>query len=158
MPVVAAVVLCAAGAVLLESQLRIPMKLTGHRALPGALVLLLLWEALPPLPILVFGSALGAVVAWSTQEPLLFLVWAIPAACLAFWRWRGWRARAPFAIAVGLMFGLLRCFAFPGAFHHTPQAVRLFGHLAFGGLGALVAYLALAARPRENRPAGSAGR
>ncbi len=157
MPLVAAVVLCAAGAVLLESQLRIPVKLTGHRAFPGALVLLLLWEALPPLSILVFGSALGAVVALSAQEPLLFLVWAIPAACLAFWRWRAWRSSALFAIAVGLMFGLLRCFALPGVFHHTPEALRLGGHLAFGGLGALVANLALAAWPREDRSPGSEG-
>jgi hypothetical protein len=150
LPVVIVTILFAVLAVVLEAALRVQLRLPGHRALPGALVLLVVAYSMSPARLLVVAAGLGALTAAIAGAPLLVGVWLVPAILLALGR--GWPARARVAsgLACGLVFGLLRCFSSPATLHHTPQLLRLGGHLAFGALGAAAA-LALLSTRREDR-------
>ncbi len=151
-PLLVAAVLSVGLAVLLESQLRVPVRLTGHRAFPGALALLLLAETAPGAALIGFAAAIGAGVALLAGSPLLVVVWVVPAAILVVAQGRPWSRSAWFLVGMGVLFGALRALSI--APHHAPQLVRLAGHLAFGALGALGAVLVLP-RPRGARDVAS---
>jgi hypothetical protein len=136
-PLILAVLLFAGLALVLESQLKLPIRLPGHRAFPGAMALVLLAGRAPRAMLLGFAAAVGIVIALVAQNPSLAVVWLVPAALLALAQPRSLAGRLVVALGAGLAFGLLRYLAMPGALHHTPEAVRLTGHLLFGALGSL---------------------
>lgn len=137
LPLIAVTLLLAGLAVVLESQLKLPIRLPGHRAFPGALALVLLSGRAPRAMLLGFAAVVGVVIALVSQSSGLAIVWLVPATLLALARPPSLTGRFAVAVGAGLAFGLLRYLALPGALHHTPEAVRLTGHLVFGALGAL---------------------
>lgn len=136
-PMILGVLLCTGLALVLESQLRLPLRLPGHRAFPGAMALVLVASATPRRVLLGFAAVVGLVVALVSQNAALAIVWLVPAMLLCVQQPRSVAARLAMAVGAGLAFGLARYLALPGAFHHTPEAARLAGHLLFGALGSL---------------------
>ncbi len=150
LPLLTATVACFALAAIVEAQVRSPVRLPGHRAFPGALVLVLAAGALRPRLLLPLAGAVGVAIGLLTGTPLLAVTWLAPAALLAVaGRGASWRA-AIIAVAVGLLFGGFRYLAHASP-HHVPQLVSLGGHLAFGTLGALVAAAVVATRRKGQR-------
>ncbi|HEY3351979.1 MAG TPA: hypothetical protein VGQ83_01900 [Polyangia bacterium] len=137
-------------AVALETVLKVPVRLPGHRALPGAFALLACAAAFRAVPLLLFATAVPAVIAllgYHGPSPLaLFAVWLLPAVAIVIAGEGRLRRSVVFFVAVGLLFGLLRLLATRHGLHHTPDLVRGAGHLAFGLLGGLGAWAAT--RPR----------
>jgi hypothetical protein len=146
-------------AVLLESVFNVPLKLPGHRALPGALAVLLFAEVLAPVALLLVAAAvpaalwllgvgpLGLLVAWLgtaitlvglQRTRLGFLVAAASRRAQPARRRSG--RTLPAFVLLGLLFGLLRYLALAARWHHTAELVRLGGHLCFGGVGGLIAF------------------
>ena len=132
-----AVLLSALGLTIhLEAVLQLPLRLPGHRVLPGALTLLLFAEALAPALLLVFAVAVpftltlaGAAPGWAVAA------WAVPALLVVWSADRSFRKSLLWFAAVGLLFGLARYLSLGGFFHKTPAPIRLFGHLGFGLFG-----------------------
>jgi hypothetical protein len=150
LPLLTATVACFALAAILEAQVRSPMRLPGHRAFPGALVLVLGAGALRPRLLLPLGGAVGIAIGLLTGTPLLAVAWLAPATLLALaGGGTSWRAVLT-AVAVGVLFGGLRYLAHPSP-HRVPALVSLGGNLAFGTLGALVAAAIVATRRRALR-------
>lgn len=150
LPLLTATVACFALAAIVEAQVRSPVRLPGHRAFPGALVLVLAAGALRPRLLLPLAGAVGIAIGVLTGTPLLAVAWLAPATLLAgAGRGSSWRAAAV-AVAAGVLFGGLRYLAHASP-HHLPQLVSLGGHLAFGTLGALVAAAAVATRRKGLR-------
>ncbi len=149
-PLVLAVLVCAGLALLLESQLKLSLRLPGHRAFPAALALVLLARTVPRAALIGFAAVVGALIAAVSANPLLALVWLAPAVLLAGVQPRPLAGRAAVAVGAGLALGLLRYLALAGSLHHTPDAVRLAGHLAFGALGSLGVAFELRGRRRGN--------
>ena len=138
--------------VLLESVLNVPLKLPGHRALPGAFCILLFAAALRPVPLLLFATLVPALVLLLGGRGLagwqLFVVWLVPAGVVLLAGERRLRRSLAFFVVVGLLFGLLRYFSMAPGFHRTPELIRCGGHALFGILGAVGAW----ALVREKRP------
>ncbi len=152
-PLLLVVLSCAGLAMVLESRLQLPLRLPGHRALPGALALVLLAGAAPRAALLGFAGVVGVAVAVMAQSPLLALVWLAPATLLALGQDRSLHVRIAVAVVAGLAFGLVRYLALPDSLHHTPAVLRLAGHLAFGALGAVgVAREALGGKRKPEAP------
>jgi hypothetical protein len=141
-PLIVIALLLAGLAVVVESQLKLGVKLPGHRAFPGALVLSALAFASPRTLYLGFALVVGVVIAALTSNPFVLAAWALPALLLAFVQPTSTWARVAIAIAAGLAFGLLRWLTLPEGLHHTPALIRLGGHLGFGALGAVGVALA----------------
>lgn len=137
LPLILVTLLFAGLAVVMESQLKLPVRLPGHRAFPGAFALVLLAGRAPRTLLLGFAAVVGVVIALLSQNPLLLAVWLLPATLLAFTQPRSVALQVAVAVAAGLAFGLLRWLSLPGVLHHTPEAARLTGHLVFGALGSL---------------------
>lgn len=148
---VALLALAAGGlSIALETVFHLPVKLPGHRALPAALALLLFAEAFAPLVLVTLAAAvplalllLGEGAAWG------LVVWLLPAALLILFEPS--RARRPLltCLALGLLVGLLRYLGLFIRPHHMPEAVRLVGHLCFGGVGGLLALPLVRRKPGE---------
>jgi hypothetical protein len=125
----------------LETVLHIPMKLPGHRAFVGALALLVCAEAFAPLILVAFAGAVSTfLVVAGGAPPISIAVWM--AAALVIWKLGGTRLQNSVAIFLlgGLVFGFFRYLALMKGFHHTPELIRLGGHLGFGGAGGLISF------------------
>jgi hypothetical protein len=127
--------------VVAESELRLPIRGPGHRALFGALALGLLAAASPRLILAAFGALAGVAAALISGNPLALAVWVVPAVLLLLARPRPELARAAVIVAAGLALGLVRYLATGGLPHHTPDLIRLAGHLGFGAAGGALAAL-----------------
>jgi len=126
--------------VLLETVFQSPLRLTGHRAFPGALTLLLFADTFGPALAVPFAIVIPLVlVLFGTSKPLMVVGWL--AAAVFILAVGGWRVRKPllYCLAAGLIFGLGRCFLSGGG-HHMFEAMRLAGHAFFGVLGGLAAW------------------
>jgi len=138
-------------AVAVETAFATPVRLPGHRALPGALVLLLAAEGLAPLLLLALaamGPALLAALGY--VSPLTVGVYLLPAMALVWWYRKPLMQGVAGFILVGLAFGLLRYLSVSFGFHHTPEFVRLGSHLAFGALGGVAAFGAVRFSRRQS--------
>jgi hypothetical protein len=139
-PIIFMILVAAALALLAESQLKLPLRFPGHRAFYGALALGLL-VGTPRAALAVFAAVVGTAVAVLAGNPLMALMWFAPAALLTIVRPRTRVVAAALVIAAGVAFGLLRYLSLTGLPHHTPELVRLGGHVGFGALGAVLARL-----------------
>ncbi len=137
----AVAVLFAVLAVIVETRLRVSVHLPGHRAMPGALVLLLLADGLAPALLMAVAALLGVLTAMLSGMPILVAAWMVPAVLLILTRRAARRGRSRVAVGLlcGLLFGILRLLALPNVHHHTPPTLRIAGHLIFGVLGAAAA-------------------
>ena len=130
--------------VLLESVLNVPLKLPGHRALPGAFTILLFAAALRPMPLLLFAAAVPTIIlllGYRGPAPWqLYVVWLVPAALVLLAGERRLRRSVIFFLVVGLLFGLLRYFSMAPGFHRAPEIIRVGGHVLFGLAGGLGAW------------------
>ncbi len=141
MPLVVAAVALGLLAIAMETVLHVPMKLPGHRALPGALALLIFAQAFAPLMLLALAGAVSSIlVLMGHGDPISIAVWMV--AALAIWRLSGTKLERSVTLFLigGLLFGLLRYLSMMKGFHHTPELIRLGGHLGFGGIGGLLSY------------------
>lgn len=134
----------------LETSFIAPLKLTGHRAFPGAFMLLLAAEGLAPVMLVALAAVVPAVLAaLGYMNPLGVAVYMITALGLAMWyRKQIFRGPAGFII-VGLGYGLLLYLSKSFGLHHTPELARLGGHMAFGAAAGLGAYAATRATRRS---------
>ncbi|MCC6522320.1 MAG: hypothetical protein IT373_06645, partial [Polyangiaceae bacterium] len=111
-------------AVLLEMSWGLPVKMPGHRALPGALALLVVAEVAAPWLILAYSVLTPLVIVWLDRGGLELLVPWVGLALLlvalkdARFRRRGWAL-----VVAGLVYGALRYGVLLGP-HKTPQIVR----------------------------------
>ena len=124
-----------------------PLRLPGHRALPGALALLLCAEAFVPWIVVAFSVAVPALlIATGTSHPLGWVAYVGTAAAIVgaahYRRARG--TDAPAAtwtwLVLGLLFGGLMWLSKGTIGHKTPDAARVAGHLVFGGAGGGLAF------------------
>ena len=122
--------------VLLEAAFKLPMRLPGHRVLPGALTLLLFAEALAPALLLTFAAVVPLALSLAGFAPgWAVAAWAVPALLIVLSEDRSFRRSLLWFVAVGLLFGLARYLSLGGFFHKTPEPIRLAGHLGFGIFG-----------------------
>lgn len=127
--------------VLLETVLKSPLRLTGHRAFPGALTLLLFADTFGPLYAVPFAIVVPLFLTLAgVSKPMMIASWAL--AALFILAVGGWRDRKPllYCLAAGLVFGLGRCLMTGGGFHHMIEPVRMIGHSIFGMLGGFAAW------------------
>lgn len=145
-------VLFAMFAIALEAGLRVPLRLPGHRAFPGALAVILFAEVATPYLLLAFSVAIPAVLVVVTRsDPLMIVPWVILALILIGLKDIKYRRCAWLLILLGLLFGALRFGILMEGFHQTPQFIRCCGHLIFGGLGGASASLIVTIhRQKEN--------
>jgi hypothetical protein len=136
--------LCAGLVITLEAVVHLPVKMPGHRALPGALALLVMAETFGPLMLLALAAAVPTtLVLLGHCHPWAIAVWLVCAVLLA------WTGRAPSGrrlipcVLFGLLFGLLRYLSLVRGWHHAPELVRAAGHLCFGAGGGLLAFAVL---------------
>jgi len=128
-------------AIAMETVLDVPLKLPGHRALPGAMALLVFAEAFAPILLIAFaGVVSAALVLQGTASAPLVAVWIAAALGIAAMGRTRLAHGAAYFLLGGLLFGLLRCLSASFGWHHTPDLVRYGGHAAFGALGGLAAY------------------
>jgi hypothetical protein len=151
---VALAILLGAFAIGQELVFDIPLKLPGHRALPGALALLVFAEAFAPLMIVLFAAIVSTsllALGLGDGGPLIAAVWI--GAALALFAMMHTRLRdTPWRFLLGgLAFGLLRYLSVLPGFHHTPELARIAGHLGFGLLGGLVAFALSRGLARKQR-------
>ena len=128
-------------AIAAETVLDVPMRLPGHRAFPGALALLMFTEAFTPLMLLGLAALVSSfLVMAGGADPLTVVLWvSAVVAILGLYRTR--LAKTVFFFAIGgLVYGGLRYLILSHGFHHTPELVRLSGHLGFGALAGLISY------------------
>jgi hypothetical protein len=137
--VVAVTLAAAALFVLAESELRLPIRGPGHRALFGALALGILAAGSPRLILAAFGALAGVAAAMISGNPLALLVWALPALLLVVARPNAELVKAVIIVAAGIALGFVRYFSTSGLPHHTPDIIRLAGHLGFGAAGGVLA-------------------
>ncbi len=122
--------------ILAEAVFKMPMRLPGHRVLPGALTLLLFAEALAPALLLTFAAAVPLVLTLAGYASGWAVVaWAVPALLVVWSGSRSFRRSLIWFATVGLLFGLARYLSLGGFFHKTPEPIRLAGHLGFGLFG-----------------------
>ena len=120
----------------LETAFHLPVRLPGHRAFPGALALLMFASAFAPLVLIGFAAAVSAVLVIGGHATGLAIgVWVLTG--FGLWALQNTRLgkTVAFFILGGLLFGFLRYASVSQGFHHTPEALRIFGHLGFGLLG-----------------------
>lgn len=139
---VVAAVIASLVTLLLEMRWGLHLKLPGHRALPGALALLVVAEAASPRLILVYAVVMSLAMIGLSGDPAVLLVpWLGLALVLVAAARARWRRQLWFTVVAGLAYGALRYGALSFAPHKTPEVVRALGHLLFGGLGGLIAAL-----------------
>lgn len=139
------------GAVLLtlglELASRLSLKMPGHRALPGALAILMFASMFSTPMLVAFCIAVPCAVVLlgpgQSNGWMLVAGWLVTAALAAWLTRRPFKLAALWMPAVGAMYGLMRFASLPGGLHATPNAVRLGGHLVFGLLGGVIAWLAI---------------
>jgi hypothetical protein len=133
--------------ILLETAFAGAIRLPGHRALPGAFVLLLLSDYLAPLFLLGFSAVTSVVLAATgfAESWTIIGVWVVTAGVLLFLlaRRREFARSALCFLLVGVLFGVLRAVSNAPGFHKTPEILRLAGHVAFGATGGLAAWAAV---------------
>ena len=123
----------------LETAFHLPVRLPGHRAFPGALALLMFAQAFAPAVLIGFATIVSAILVLGGHATWLAIgVWVLTA--LGLWALRNTRIGQTFAFFIfgGLLFGLLRYLSVSHGFHHTPDIIRISGHLGFGLLGGMV--------------------
>ncbi len=131
----------------MESAFHIPVKLPGHRAFVGALALLTFAEAFAPVMLIGFAGMISAIlVLGMNAHPLTAVVWV--SAAIVIWllgktrrtRVRSHAYTAAYFLLCGLLFGLFRYLAMMKGFHHTPEVIRMAGHLGFGSFAGLISF------------------
>lgn len=129
--------------VAVESAFAVALRLPGHRALPGALVLLMLARVFAPMMFMGFAVVTSSfLVLAGFGSPLHIAVWTVSAALLIFvYREEISRSVVSFLL-MGLAFGLVTWLSKSFGFHETPEFVRCAGHCAFGAAGGLAAWAA----------------
>ena len=141
MPLVVAAVSLGLLTIAMETVLHVPMKMPGHRALPGALALLVFAQAFAPFMMIALAGAVSSIlVLLGHGDPISIGVWMV--AAVVIWRMSGTKLERSviYFLLGGLLFGLLRYLSTVKGFHHTPEIIRLGGHLGFGTAGGLVSY------------------
>lgn len=134
-------ILCGLFALALETVFHVSLKMPGHRALPGAMALLVMAETFTPLVLFGLAVAIPAIlVGFGSAGPEMLLVWIAAAAFYAAVKRTKLNRKTAYFLLGGGLFGLFRFLSLSVGFHHTPSAVRLFGHLGFGILGGLIAF------------------
>ena len=121
----------------------LPMKLPGHRALPGVLTLLMFSRCFKPFLLLIFSLAMPVFIIAIGISPATFLVvWILPTLVIILLQNKKLTRSIIFFLSIGLLFGGLS-FLLSTYFgiHKTPEILRFAGHLLFGGLGGLGVYL-----------------
>ncbi len=147
---VVAAVIASLVSLLLELKWGLHLKLPGHRALPGALALLVVAESASPAVILVYAVAMPlAMIGLRGGEPVLLVPWLGLGLVLVATRRARFRRQLWFLVVAGLGYGALRFGVLLLGPHKTPQLVRALGHLLFGGLGGLCAALVVRAHRRR---------
>jgi hypothetical protein len=125
----------------METVFNMPVKFPGHRAFPGALALLVFAEAFAPLALLLFAGVISAFLVAAGGAPMVIVAVWLVAAFLIYAISNTRLAKTIFFFVIGgLIFGGLRYLAFFKGFHHTPELIRLAGHLSFGGLAGLISF------------------
>ena len=120
----------------LETVLNVPLKLPGHRAFAGATALLLFAEALAPYLIVVLAGLISLFfVSVTGAEILIIPLWMVSAISIIAINKTKLAHSVVYFIFIGLIFGLLRYLFLSQGFHHTPDLIRIAGHLSFGCLG-----------------------
>ena len=151
---VVAAVIASLVSLLLEMRWGLHLKLPGHRALPGALALLVVAETASPFILLGYALAMGlATLGLSGGQPVLLVPWLGLALVLVATARASWRRQLWFLAVAGLAYGALRFGVLLLGPHKTPQLVRALGHLLFGGLGGLLAALVVKAHRSQRRDA-----
>jgi hypothetical protein len=140
-------------ALLLETAFAGSLRLPGHRALPGAFVLLLLADYLAPLLLLGFAAFTSCVlVATGYADSVTMVpVWILTATALVLVRRREFANSALCFLLTGVLFGLLRAVLGTPGFHKTPELLRIAGHVVFGAAGGLTAFGAVRASRKLGR-------
>jgi hypothetical protein len=129
---------------LLETRWGFHLRFPGHRALPGALALLVVAESAPAWMLLAYSVAMPLLVfGLGRGDPVLIVPWLGLALLLVALQRARWRKSLWFLVVAGLAYGALRFGVLLLGPHKTPQLVRAGGHLLFGGLGGLLAALLL---------------
>ena len=125
----------------LETVFHVSVKLPGHRAFPGALAMLVFAEAFAPLMLIAFAGLVSTILVASGHAQLLAIgVWMITALAI-FGVNRTKLAHSLFYFVLcGTVFGLLRYLSSSWGFHHTPEMIRVGGHMGFGALGGFLAF------------------
>lgn len=130
-------------AMVLEMAFASAIRLPGHRAFPGAFAILLLAEVLVPVTLVVLTIAAStALVMMGYASVPVIAAWAALAVVLVLVRRKEFARSMACFILMGLLFGLFRYLALSFGIHKTPEMIRLVGHLAFGGVGGLGAWVA----------------
>ncbi len=127
--------------VVAETVFHVPLKLPGHRVLPGALALLMFAEAFAPLALIGFAAAVSSVLVMSGESPAIVIaVWVV--ASLGIWAVGRSRIAGRFLYFLigGVLFGGLMFMSKMMGPHHTPNLIRAAGHLGFGALGGIVSF------------------
>lgn len=141
----------------LELVFQIPLKLTGHRALPGAFTLLVFAEAFVPLAVIGFAALVSTcLVTLQLGTWSLIWVWLLAATMIiSMRRWRAGRIerRILYHVFCGIGFGALLWLSKPAGLHHTPELIRAGGHMLFGCFGGVCAF-GLAGILKTNREKG----
>ncbi len=138
---------------LLETAFAGAIRLPGHRALPGAFVLLLLADYLAPLLLVGFAGVTSVVLAATgfAESMTLIGVWLVTAGLIVLARRKEFGKTALCFLLMGILFGFLRSISNAPGFHRTPEILRLAGHLAFGATGGLAAWAAVKGSRRLER-------
>ena len=122
----------------LETAFHLPVRLPGHRAFPGALALLMFAQAFAPAVLLGFAAIVSSILVIGGHATWLALgVWVLTG--LGLWALKNTKIGRTFVFFIvgGLLFGLLRYLSVSQGFHHTPEIIRISGHLGFGLLGGM---------------------
>ena len=125
----------------LETAFHLPVRLPGHRAFPGALALVMFAQVFAPLVLIGFATSVSAISVLGGHSPWLAMgVWILTA--LGLWGLKNTKIgnSIAFFLVGGLLFGLLRYLSVSKGFHHTPELMRIAGHLGFGLLGGLTSF------------------
>lgn len=135
---VALFVLLAVG---LELVFQVSLRLPGHRALPGALALILFAQIATPLALTCMCAVVcSLLMLLPGGDPILAVPWLMLLPALWLSRTSRFRDALWMFLLLGMLFGLFRAGMLWAGFHKTPQIARLSGHLFFGALGGALAF------------------
>ncbi len=125
----------------LEDAFHLPVRAPGHRAFSGALALLVFAEAFTPVILIGFATVVSSIlVIRGDAAPAHIIVWTATAVGIWLLDKSKTQRRILVFVAGGLLFGLLRYLSNSWGFHHTPEIIRLAGHLGFGCAGGLLSF------------------
>ena len=125
---------------LLDSAVAVPLRVPGHRALPGALLLMVAMELFVPAAAVALALATGVLVMLVAQGQnagiWIPMGWGLTAMVATLAHRTRWRSTLAAAVMLGMLFGLLRSLGGAGGV----QGWRIAAHAMFGGLGAVLGW------------------